>query len=124
VLQAGAIGNPGDVLVLDMGEPVKIVDVAQRLIDESGRDLAITFTGLRQGEKLDEALLSSLEDGVPSDHPLITRVAVPPLSPGEVLLDDRELAQVGDLLADLHRETQGAPGAPGGAGPHEWGAVR
>jgi dTDP-glucose 4,6-dehydratase len=124
VLQAGAIGNPGDVLVLDMGEPVKIVDVAQRLIDESGRDLAITFTGLRQGEKLDEALLSSVENGVPSDHPLITRVAVPPLSPGEVLLDDRELAQVGDLLADLHRETQTTPGAPGGAGPHEWGAVR
>jgi FlaA1/EpsC-like NDP-sugar epimerase len=124
VLQAGAIGNPGDVLVLDMGEPVKIVDVAQRLIDESGRDLAITFTGLRQGEKLDEALLSSLEEGVLSDHPLITRVEVPPLSPGEVLLDDAQLAHIGDLLADSDREHHTVLGAAGGAGPREWGVVR
>ncbi|MHB1008682.1 MAG: polysaccharide biosynthesis protein [Propionibacteriaceae bacterium] len=84
VLQAGAIGQPGDVLVLDMGEPVKIVDVARRLIDESGLDIDIVYTGLRQGEKLDEVLLSSVERGVPSEHPLITRVEVPPLSPSEL----------------------------------------
>ena len=48
VLQAGAIGQPSDVMVLDMGEPIRIVDVAQRLIDESHRtDIEIKFTGLR-----------------------------------------------------------------------------
>jgi dTDP-glucose 4,6-dehydratase len=84
VLQAGAIGQPGDVLVLDMGEPVKILDVARRLIEDSGRDVEITFTGLRPGEKLDEVLFSAGERGVPSDHPLITRVGVPPLEPDRV----------------------------------------
>ncbi|MDO5500773.1 MAG: nucleoside-diphosphate sugar epimerase/dehydratase, partial [Propionibacteriaceae bacterium] len=55
VLQAGAIGKPADVLVLDMGEPVKIVDVARRLIDVSGRDdIEITYAGLRPGEKMHE----------------------------------------------------------------------
>jgi FlaA1/EpsC-like NDP-sugar epimerase len=75
VLQAGAIGQPGDVLVLDMGEPVRIVDVAHRLIDESRRDIAIEYTGLRQGEKLHEVLLSTHEVGTPSRHPLITQVS-------------------------------------------------
>jgi FlaA1/EpsC-like NDP-sugar epimerase len=85
VLQAGALGKPGDVLVLDMGEPVRIIDVARRLIEESGLDIDVVYTGLRQGEKLDEVLFSSAERGAPSQHPLITRVEVPPLSPTEVL---------------------------------------
>ncbi len=84
VLQAGAVGRPGDVLVLDMGEPVKIVDVARRLISESGRSVAIEYTGLRPGEKLHEALFSDGERGTPSAHPLISRVPVPPVSPHEV----------------------------------------
>jgi FlaA1/EpsC-like NDP-sugar epimerase len=57
------------VLVLAMGEPVKIVDMARRLIDESGRDVEIEYTGLRHGEKLHEVLLSSVERGVASEHP-------------------------------------------------------
>ena len=109
VLQAGAIGTPGDVLVLAMGEPVKIVDVARRLIDESGRDVEIEYTGLRQGEKLHEVLLSSVEQGVASEHPLITRVAVPPLSPNEVLLDPDESEQVGDLLRSQSNATPRSP---------------
>lgn len=88
VLQAGAIGNPGDVLVLDMGEPVKIVDVAERLIAESGKDIEIHFTGLRPGEKMHEVLFSDRENGTPSAHPLISQVRVPGIAP-ESLPDER-----------------------------------
>jgi FlaA1/EpsC-like NDP-sugar epimerase len=58
VLQAGAIGKGGEIFILDMGEPIKIVDLAQKMIDLSGRDdIDIKFTGLRPGEKLYEELL-------------------------------------------------------------------
>ncbi len=90
VLQAGAIGIPGDVLVLDMGQPVKIVDVAKRLIAESGKDIDIRFTGLRQGEKLHEVLFSDLEARTPSVHPLISQVSVPALNPAD--LSDAEVS--------------------------------
>ena len=95
VLQAGAIGRPGDVLVLDMGQPVRIVDVARRLIDESGKDIDVEFAGLRHGEKLHEVLLSGVEKGVPSSHPLITQVSVAKLEPGDVPVDPLD---VRDLL--------------------------
>lgn len=85
VLQASAIGTPGDVLVLDMGEPVRIIDVARRLIAESGKDLPVVFTGLREGEKLHEVLLSEAEQGSATDHPLITQVSVPHVQPSDVL---------------------------------------
>lgn len=105
VLQAGAIGNPGEVLVLDMGEPVRIVDVAERLIADSGKNIGIRFTGLRQGEKMHEVLLSDREAGAASSHPLITQVRIPPLRPDSLpaappaldtfllLLDDEPRAQ-------------------------------
>jgi len=58
VLQAGAIGKGGEIFILDMGEPIKIVDLAKRMIELSGRDdIKIEFTGLRPGEKLYEELL-------------------------------------------------------------------
>jgi len=58
VLQAGAIGTGGEIFILDMGEPIKIVDLASKMIELSGRDnINITFTGLRPGEKLYEELL-------------------------------------------------------------------
>lgn len=84
VIQAGAVGDPGDVLVLDMGQPVKIIDVARRLIRKSGKDVDITFTGLRPGEKLHEVLFSAGEDAEPTGHPLISRVRVPATHPGDV----------------------------------------
>lgn len=84
VLQAGAIGRPGDVLVLDMGQPVKILDVAKRMIAESGQDIEINFTGLRPGEKMHEVLFSTAEAGATSEHPLISEVQVPALDPVEV----------------------------------------
>ena len=72
VVQAGAIGEPGEVMVLDMGEPVKIVDLAQQLINMIKPDVEIEYTGLRPGEKLHEALFSAAEIGVAKAHPRIT----------------------------------------------------
>ncbi len=72
VLQAAAIGESGQVLVLDMGEPVRIVDLARDLIRLSGHttdEIAIEFTGLRPGEKLYEELLVSAEDTLPTPVP-------------------------------------------------------
>jgi dTDP-glucose 4,6-dehydratase len=84
VVQAGAIGRPGEVLILDMGQPVRIMDIAQRMIDMSGRDIEVVVTGLREGEKLHEVLLSQgEEDGRPM-HPKISHARVPVLDPGEL----------------------------------------
>lgn len=81
VIQAGAIGSDGEVLVLDMGEPVRILDVARRLVIHSGQDVEIVFTGLRPNEKLHEDLFSENETGARPHHPLISHVTVPPLDP-------------------------------------------
>ncbi|MHC4198435.1 MAG: polysaccharide biosynthesis protein [Planctomycetota bacterium] len=78
VLQATTIGEAGDILVLDMGEPVKIVDLARELIGLSGLrepdDITIEFTGVRPGEKLREALCGPGEELASSSHPKV-RVA-------------------------------------------------
>lgn len=80
VLQAAAIGGPGETLVLDMGEPIRIDDLAKRVIALSGRkDAQIVYTGLRPGEKLTEALLSPGEIDSRPNHPLITQVPISPI---------------------------------------------
>lgn len=84
VIQAAAIGRGGEVLVLDMGDPVRIIDVARLLIARSGRDIPIVFTGLRQGEKLHEDLFSAAEHGDRPLHPLISHVAADPLVPDDL----------------------------------------
>ncbi|UFU07267.1 polysaccharide biosynthesis protein [Ruania halotolerans] len=84
VIQAGAIGSDGEVLVLDMGEPVRILDVAQRLIAQARADVKIVFTGLRSGEKMHEILFNESEHGEKRHHPMISHVAVPPLDPGDL----------------------------------------
>ena len=78
VLQAAALGNGGDLFMLDMGEPVKIVDLANDLIRLSGltpgQDIEIVFTGLRPGEKLHEELYQGHEDHDRTEHEKILRV--------------------------------------------------
>lgn len=84
VIQAGAIGSSGEVLILDMGEPVRIADVAKRLIHEGGSHIEIVYTGLRPGEKLHEDLRGAGEADLRPAHPLISHAPVPPLDPEEV----------------------------------------
>ncbi len=81
VIQAGAIGGNGEALVFDMGEPVRIDDVARFLARRSVRPVDIVYTGLRPGEKLSEVLLGRGEDDHRPIHPLISHVPVPPLDP-------------------------------------------
>ena len=72
VLQAGAIGNGGEVFILDMGEQLKIIDVAKNLIALSGlklgKDIEIEFIGLRPGEKLYEEILLNMEEDKVTKH--------------------------------------------------------
>ena len=85
VLQAGAIGHDGEVMVLEMGEQVKILEVARNLIRASGKkDVKIVFTGLRPGEKLGEDLFADADPRRKTAHPLIDAVDVPPLAPALV----------------------------------------
>ena len=85
VIQAAAIGRDGEALVLDMGEPVCIADVARQLASQSPRHIDIVFTGLRPGEKLHEDLFSCGEVDERPLHPLISHVPVPPLDPEAVV---------------------------------------
>lgn len=75
VLEAGAMGKGGEIFVFDMGAPVRIIDLAEKMIrlsgKEPGRDIAITITGLRPGEKRFEELLASAENTLPTHHPRI-----------------------------------------------------
>jgi FlaA1/EpsC-like NDP-sugar epimerase len=79
VIQAGALDSSGEVLVLDMGEPVRIADVAKRIADSADRPIDIVYTGLRHGEKLQEVLFGPGEPDNRPNHPLISQAPVPPL---------------------------------------------
>jgi FlaA1/EpsC-like NDP-sugar epimerase len=90
VLQAGLMGKGGEIFVLDMGEPVKIVDLARDLIRLSGfteEDIKIEFTGLRPGEKLYEELLANDETTAPTPHPKL-RILKADAKPARSFLDD------------------------------------
>lgn len=101
VLEAGSIGTDGEVMVLEMGEQIRIVDVAKTLIRMSGRhDIDITYTGLRPGEKVCEDLFSESEDRQPTANPLINSVGVPKLDSGRVRA--LSLASHADALAWMH----------------------
>jgi FlaA1/EpsC-like NDP-sugar epimerase len=84
VLQSASIADDGEVLILDMGEEVRIDDVARRLIARSGKDVDIVYTGLRTGEKLREELLGDGEEDRRPNHSLITQAMVPALDPASV----------------------------------------
>jgi FlaA1/EpsC-like NDP-sugar epimerase len=114
VVQAGAIGGRGQVFVLDMGEPVRIVDLAQNMIRLSGkeprlpddpatsaRDIRISFVGSRAGEKIHEELWSEGESVGATTHPKILRLSRPPVDPEwleEQLAELERLADEGDTL--------------------------
>ena len=85
VIQAGAVGKNQSVLVLDMGKPVSIFDVATQLIRSSNRPIEIEIVGLRPGEKVDEELFGEGEVDSRDQHPLISEVSVEPLSDSLVL---------------------------------------
>jgi FlaA1/EpsC-like NDP-sugar epimerase len=81
VIYAAAIGRPGEVLVLDMGNPVRITDVAHHLMALAGSSVEIVYTGLRDGEKLHEELFGTDEIDRRPIHPLISHVEVPGVDP-------------------------------------------
>lgn len=78
VLQASVLGQHGETLILDMGTPVRIIDVARHMISRSGRNIEIRLTGLRPGEKLDEVLIAAGETAFRPLHPLISHADVAP----------------------------------------------
>ncbi|GAA2743661.1 nucleoside-diphosphate sugar epimerase/dehydratase [Terrabacter aerolatus] len=103
VLEAASIGVDGEVMVLEMGEQVKILEVAETLIRMSGRrDIDVVFTGLRPGEKLGEELFSPTEERRKTDHPLVDSVGVPQMAPSLVL--DHPMQRADEALEVMQRE--------------------
>jgi FlaA1/EpsC-like NDP-sugar epimerase len=82
VIQAGAIGSSGEALVLDMGTPISIYDVAKQLVANSGKPVEIEIVGLRAGEKVHEELFGDGEADTRPRHPLISHVPVLPVDLG------------------------------------------
>src|SRR5436190_2219130 len=110
VIQAGAIGGEGHVYVLDMGDPVKIVELAKQMIRLSGnepeRDIAIDFVGVRPGEKLHEELWGDGETVEPTSHPKILRVSGPVVDGAwldEELTELERLIEGGETLEVVSR---------------------
>lgn len=92
VLEAGTMGKGGEIFVFDMGKPVKIVDLAQRMICLSGaKDIEIKFTGLRDGEKLYEEILSDKEITKPTVHPKIMIATVREYAYDDILRAEQDL---------------------------------
>jgi FlaA1/EpsC-like NDP-sugar epimerase len=82
VIEATGIAEGGDIFVLDMGEPIRIMDLARRTIELSGQDVAIEIVGIRPGEKLHEELFNVDEEVRPTRYGKIMRATRPPLDPG------------------------------------------
>ncbi len=118
VLQAFAVGQGGEVFLLDMGQPVRIVNLAEDLIRlsglEPGRDVEIIFTGLRPGEKLTEELAEEGVARLPTAHPEVHRLAEEPPLAGAALsqrvAELAQLAQDGDVDAVLRLLDDSVPG--------------
>jgi FlaA1/EpsC-like NDP-sugar epimerase len=99
IVQAGAIGGRGQVFVLDMGEPVRIVDLARNMIRLSGKEpeteIAIEFIGAKPGEKLHEELWNEGEKVAPTSHPKLLRATRRPVD-GEWL--EEQLAELEGMV--------------------------
>jgi len=102
VLQAAAIGESGETLVLDMGDPVRIAEMARALIEQSGKEIEIVYTGLRNNEKLAEDLFDNTETAVTGNkHEALSELRVPPLN--TVRDEIEEIATHEDAAAWLDR---------------------
>ncbi len=126
MLQAGALGKGGEVFVLDMGDPIKIADLAADLIRLSGKevgtDIEIRFSGSRPGEKLYEELFFSSEHAAPTEHPKVLRAHNAKLPEGVTTLvdelitaaqegwsDDELRALLTQLVPDFDPSNAGTP---------------
>lgn len=102
VLEAGAMGNGGEIFIFDMGKSVKIVDLAKKMIKLSGlvldKDISIVYTGLRPGEKLYEELLANEENTIPTHHKQIMIAKVK-----EYDLDNVK-AEITELISLFHKQ--------------------
>lgn len=102
VLEAGTMGHGGEIFVFDMGKPVRIADLAQRMIDLSGaKNIEIKFTGLRDGEKLFEEVLNDQEQTRPTPHPKIMVSAVREYPYDLALKNEEELYQLSFTYDDM-----------------------
>jgi len=102
VLEAGTKGNGGEIFVFDMGQPVKIADLAKRMIKLSGaKNVEIKFTGLRPGEKLYEEVLNELEGTKPTFHEKIRIAEVREYDYDEVCKDIDELVEIASHYDDM-----------------------
>lgn len=101
VIEAGVMGRGGEIFIFDMGKPVKIYDLAKKMVMLSGKelnkDIEIVFTGLRDGEKLYEELLNDQENTIPTHHNKILKAKVSEYAYDEVC---RNLGLLEDLIHD------------------------
>jgi FlaA1/EpsC-like NDP-sugar epimerase len=112
VIEATGIAEGGDIFVLDMGEPVRIIDLARRVIELSGQDVAIEVVGIRPGEKLHEELFNVDEEVRPTRYGKVMRATRPPLDAFRLQTGLEELAR---------RVAEGSPEAVARA---LWGTLR
>jgi FlaA1/EpsC-like NDP-sugar epimerase len=110
VLQAAVIGGNGEVLILDMGEPVRIADIAKRLAAQAAHPVDIVYTGLRPGEKMTEDLLGAEETDHRPRHPLIRHAQVKAIDPDE--LTGLVLHDEAGLRRQLAEHALAAPAGP------------
>ena len=102
VLEAGTMGKGGEIFVFDMGQPVKIVDLAKRMISLSGaRNVEIEFTGLRDGEKLYEEVLNDKEGSLPTVNPKIMVAKVREYDYATACENERRLMEVSKTFDDM-----------------------
>ena len=102
VLEAGTMGKGGEIFVFDMGAPVRIVDLAKRMIKLSGaQDVEIQFTGLRDGEKLYEEVLNDAEQTKPTHHPKIMIASVREYDYEEACRNEQELLAASHTFDDM-----------------------
>ena len=102
VLEAGTMGKGGEIFVFDMGAPVRIVDLAKRMIKLSGaQDIEIKFTGLRDGEKLYEEVLNDAEQTKPTHHPKIMIASVREYDYEEACRNEAALLEASHTFDDM-----------------------